>query len=292
MSSTSRKVGFYSIIVKKPDGSLANQKTVLNKVVAYIISLPKADRKFDVESSKKFHVLDSSSINGDKNSLVFKSAKYYHRPPLIHKDTLAERDNPKTLQEGETEKTHIGLRYLSTETICVIEERKTGISANNFVVYLTRFINSMAQTNLLRNQYTLELALIPETDFLEELKKLSEVKIGNVFVTKQLLGSDHLNFSSRLSETQDSFVISIRAKRNQTIVSALTDIYNKFVASDEIIKKIRVYGLNENKNKVMLDTEVLRKVQYVISNLDAATGVVESDDFFLQLDPFLDSFED
>ena len=140
MSTKKRKIGFYALkIVDKENNELIHSPETLRPIIDFIISLQPNARIYDVVSSNKFHLLHNVTDSDNIQTIIFKSAKYFHRPPLINKDNAFERENPKELNEGESELTHIAFKYLEDEIIVLLEERKVGLTINTLINYLKHF---------------------------------------------------------------------------------------------------------------------------------------------------------
>ena len=56
------------------------------------------------------------------------------------------------------------------------------------------------------------------------------------------------------------------------------------------IKKIRVMGISEEGNKVLLDTDIIKKVEYIETELEKSTGIVKSNELFYRLNEILRSY--
>ena len=103
-----RKIGFYYLFFKRDDVEMPIEANLLN-VLAFLGLKSRVERKQDI-SNDRFAFLDSYSHNttqeNDLLELLFKSAKHSYRAPLLDKNTVEERENPKTMAEGEQMKTH------------------------------------------------------------------------------------------------------------------------------------------------------------------------------------------
>ncbi len=282
MSISKRKIGFYSLKIEKiSDEATEESPTILRDLISKILKVDEIDRIYDIKRSNKFHLLKSSAKNGTAYNLVFESAKYYHRPPLVDKDTALSRDNPKELTEGELENTHIALKYNKDEIILLLEERTVGISIGVLVTYFNLFFNRLMKDE--DKSYRMDYSIIPKGDFLKELEKLERVRFGNIYVDKQIIGSEFLNFSNRIETLQDEIVLTIKAKKKHSMKDTIRTIANKFFAQDSRISKIRVYGFSKEGNQVLLDTDIVKMIEYVEVDLDSATGIVDSKEIFHKL---------
>ncbi|MBI9069954.1 MAG: hypothetical protein JEY94_00050 [Melioribacteraceae bacterium] len=290
MSTSKRKIGFYSIKIERQTNESSNiDSKVISTLIKEINKLDENERIYDIKKSNKFHFLNSQTKNKNIINIVFASAKYHHRPPLIDKDTGDRRDNPKSLTEGELESTHISLKILDDEIVVLMEERQVGVAIGSFVSYLKIYINRLLKTK--KTSYTLSYSVIPKGNFLEELEKLKRIRLGNIYVEKQLLGSEYLNYSNRLEQVQDDLILTIKAKRNRSIKDNIREFSNLFFTEGERISKIRVYGESEEGNKILLDTDLVKMIEYLEAEVDDTTGIVDSATIFLKLNKILKGYE-
>lgn len=273
-----KKIGFYSVqLVKRNDPSQILLPERLKEVIDYISKLKKTDRKREMLDNVFYFLSDVATVTDQPSiqTLVFKQAKYGKRPPLINKDTLDERENPKKLPEGEQEKVHIALHYKDDEIVLLLEE-KSGISIKRFIYYLEEFANQLYNQLDKKRDYKLIYSTIAKKDFLTELNNLKRVFVGYVTTSKQLLGSEYLNLSDRTEEVRDNITIEIKAEKKRSIKDFFAEVYNSFVSSDKEIKKIRVYGFDDDDFGVTLDTEIIKRIQHLTLGTNILTGEIDS----------------
>lgn len=290
MSKSQRKIGFYFLKLKdKLDNDLFYRPSEITHVIKYIESLGNSERIHDILSTNKIHLLEKIEKEKEKiYKLIFVSAKYHHRPPLINKETAEERENPKKLSEGEQEKTHAAIKFLDDELILIMEDRRAGISISAICNYLTKFAKKYYKDINGDLPYKIEHSIVPKEGFLSELEKLSRARLGDIYVNKQLLGSEALDFSNRTEEIQEHITISVKSKKNRNIKDLCKDLYHKIGSEKTKINKLRVYGVSKEGNQIILDTDIIKKIQYVDVGLDSGTGIVNSDDVFYSFIAILD----
>lgn len=295
MSRELRKIGFYSIKLQdKERKDLTYSTEKLKEIINFIMNLSKEKRKVDIEKTNKFYFLKQVENKNSIQNIIFESAKYNHRPPLIDKETLNERDNPKKLTEGELEKTHVALKYKKEEIIVVLEERKAGVTIHQIISYFYNFAKMYYQSKNPPEEllYYFSIGVIPKGEFLAELKKLSRAIRLEVFLNKQLLGSEFLKYANKTEEVKDEIILTIKAQRMMSLKELAKQFFNEFGVRKAEIKKIRVIGISEEGNKVLLDTDIIKKVEYIETELERSTGVVRSNELFYKLNEILRSYND
>ena len=234
-------------------------------------------------NSNKVHLLEDVSSKDHFHNLIFVSAKYKHRPPLFDKDTATERDSPKKINEGEKEKTHVSIKYNNDEAIFLMEDRPAGISIAYIVIYFVKYLNKLTSENPNQENFNIDKSIIPKSDFLTELDKLKRVRGGEIYFSKRLLGSEFLNLSNRTNDIKETIVLSLTAKRKRNIQESMKEFYINFVSRNTEIEKIRVRGITEQNHKAILDTEIMKKIEYIEIKANEITGVIDSTEFFYHI---------
>jgi hypothetical protein len=141
MSNQKRKIVRYALKVINNLSKETMPSSDINDCLKDIVASSKEERKIEDKVNHKFHFLEEYINDGVTSVGYFKSAKYHHKPPLINRITLDERDNPKDINEGESEKTHFGVSFSDTdETILFLESKGGGVSIGPFARYLERHI--------------------------------------------------------------------------------------------------------------------------------------------------------
>lgn len=290
MATKPRKVSYYSVkeFYSEPIGKIYPSN--LPALIEFIKHHPKINRKYNI-STEKFCLIESatlSSIDGHYE-IVMKSAKHSFRPPLINRRTAIERDNPKTIDEGEIEKVHVLLKFDEDEeeAIVYLENNKYGVTINNFMDYLNYFLGKHANDNNYEKEYHFSADIIPKTNFLNELRAMSRVTLAHVFVDKKLLGSPYLNLSSRTVGVKHSIMIDIHSQWGESVKDTAIDCFNKFSSRTNIrennIHKIRVEGKNEQGSNVILSTDFIGKKETLDIEYNSTTGEINTTDAFRKL---------
>lgn len=283
MARKKRKICFHYLKIN--DENMDVNET-FNNLLSKIKDLDKPSRKIE-QGHNRFYLLDNLETIRDKNKIIFKNAAYNFRPKLIDNVTIAERDSPKQLGEGERQKTHIITKTIKGEVLIVIEKSHFGVSINNFIRYLNHFSNLLE----LENNFSFFYETLAKDDFLEEIDRLERITYADVMVDKQMLGSDALNFSERTTEVKHEITVTIKAKREDNIGDTVRDIFAKVSGGENHINRIRVKGRNTENNEVIINTDFIERQEYVLCDFDNETGEISSADTFIELNAILDNFE-
>ena len=221
------------------------------------------------------------------SKVIFKSAKHSYRAPLINKDTLVERENPKMMEEGEVFRTHFTIRQGDDESLVVIETARDLLTMKAIVSYINLYLNIYDNAN--PNSpigAQLEYSLIPEDNFEDALSSMTRVKVATVTVHKTIIGSPSLGFSKQLDDMQEDIEIVLKAKRNRSIYNYIFDLITAMNGGDTRITKIRVKGMKDDVESV-IDTSVIVKKTYIDVDRSDVTGEYSSPEIFSAMEVLL-----
>ena len=263
---------------------------MMGDVLKYIKSLGKKKKFYELKNDK-FCFIDSLEEEVIDNDVVlykgyFKSARSEFRPNLINKITGNERKNPKEITEGDIEKTHFVVKVskVDNEVYLLIEKNYYGITSNNFINYINEFAKSYMEKNGISKRFSIIKEDIPVNNFLTELERLQRTVLAEMYVDKKLLGSDALEFSDRIISLKKDIVITAKAMSKETITEFGIDLFNKMNGkSKSVISRIRIRGIDENYNSVLLDTLNLSKKDTIEIDLNTETGEVMTSQLLTRL---------
>ena len=274
MSIKKRKITFNYITLESNDHTLSLQ-TELDRIINFIDTLQRIEQKVELNNTK-FCLIEAINRNNNILNLTFKSAVHSYRAPLLDRHTVAERDNPKSLSEGETYKTHFLIKYINGEAVVLAENLRSGIAILQLTMYLNYFKLKYEDVNNVTLDYKFSYDIILKDNIDEELSNLTQVKSTDVYVDKQILGSEALNFSERLTTVQEQIIISVKATRSNSIKEVALDLLANFNGGNRSVKKIRIKGKNETNNDVTIDTSFIEKQEIIDAQVDPDTGEVNS----------------
>ncbi|HEY9737571.1 MAG TPA: hypothetical protein V6D06_14855 [Trichocoleus sp.] len=271
--------------MKRSNKLVTLNPSCLRDVLQYIEGLAKIDRRRELGDNKFYFLSDVGSVpdQPDAQTLVFKFASHGQIPPLLNRETLEERDNPRGLQEGERGRTHAVIRYFDDEAIVLLEETRPGVTIDRIERYLINYADAMFKAQGKERNYNLESSVIPKKNFLEELRKLKRVTVGSVFISKQWLGSDYLNFSNRLQNVRRDIRVLIPAEKGRSIETLVEDLFQGYVSDNEKIRRIRVQGLSEEDRMVTLDTKLIQMFEFLNFEANVLTGEIRTHEILREL---------
>jgi hypothetical protein len=279
-----KKVLFYDLVKNNyvNHGNNSEPAAISREILLHIITLDALERQYDLYNNK-FCRLETVQEQGTILKVVFLSATHKYRAPLLDRHSGDQRDNPKLITEGERIKTHIVMKFVENEVLMVVEQGVGTIKIQQIVNYLNSLAHKFHASLGTERSYSLTFDIIAKDNFIEELNSLTRVIEGELFVDKQILGSDALNYSNRIEPVKHNVKLIIKAERGLSITNALTDAFNNFNGGHSQIHKIRVRGKNDQDNDVLIDTDIIAKTEYVEAELNQLTGEVNSDQIFEQM---------
>lgn len=286
-----RKIGFYFIFFKKGDLELSAWDPIMT-VCNYLTTLEKSIRKKDLEGNKFGFISEVTSEGDDLTSILFKSAKHSYRAPLLDRNTVEERENPKTMDEGEQMKTHIVLKKVDGSPIALIESGNNLMTGKNIIDYLNFGIpiynSNIEDGEKLDGVFSLEM--MPRDDFREVLESMSRVTCANIFIDKNILGSDVLNYTEPSETIQEDVVLQIKANRKKSILDSLYHIVDKYNGNNSNIRRIRVVGRTDNNNETIINTGFIVKKEFVEVTQNSDTGEFSSVEMFQSIKELSNQF--
>ena len=290
MKTVKKKIGFYYLVLKDGDLELSAHD-VLIRLFDFLTYKTRLERKLDI-AKDKIVFLDTCTSDRVKAllKLRFKSAEHSYRAPLINKNTVKERDNPKMIEEGEQIKTHALIKFKDSCAFLFLETGSGVLTSNNLKEYLNQMLvlyNTEHSDDELVGHFSLQM--IPCENFREVLQSMTRVSCAEIYTEKQILGSDALNFSDPTDELREEVVVSIKAERKKSIERFIYRLLDKFSGGESVIRRIRVKGKMSNNNDSIIDTGFLLKKEYVDVLQDDETGQLKSANMFSKLVELSDS---
>ena len=284
MPTKIRKIGFYYLTLVSGSTTI---ESALNSTLSLINRLEKPEKSITIKKPK-FGFLDSINSNAENNKhkIIFKNASHSFRPSLVHRDTIAERESPKSLEEGEIQKTHMVTKVINEDVIVILEKHQAGLT----IQQIKHYLNSFARRIESESQIKFDFEAIAKDDFLEEIESLSRVVSADVYVDKQLLGSETLNYSERTNTVKHEVIVSVKAKNKDNIMNFTRDVYAKLSSGENSIQRLRVVGRNNDNNVVKLNTDFIERQEYVSPSVNLVTGEINTTDLFLEMESILQNF--
>ncbi len=276
-----RKITFFKIIFQGSN-NITEAKNYLSNLLNFIQSKSPYDKKVDLPSDR-FCFMDNiqKTVSDEYFRILFKSAKHSYRAPLLDRETINERENPKRMTEGEQMKTHVIIKMLPMEIILFLENGTNCMTSLNIVYYLNQYVSKYNDEHPSQAIYGTFIAQqILKNDFWEQLQSMNRVKKAVVVTDKRVLGSDSLHFLQRMFSIKDTINIDIVAKRKESLKDAITDIWNSRIAGRSEISCIRVEGVGEHNEQTIINTDQFAKIEYVEANQNEDTGEFDTPDMF------------
>lgn len=288
-----RRIGFHYLFLKKVVDNNEIELSVkdgLCDLLEYINGLQLIQRKKDLHNDK-FVFLDIFSIHREIDGsylvqILFKSAKHSYRAPLLDRNTVESRENPKTMAEGEQMKTHVLIKFKDGDAILFLETGANMLTISNIIEYLNNQKNDYNsqqedEENMIHGKFYSEM--IARDDFREVLAEMSRVSLAEVYIDKTILGSEFLNFSNPSDELKEDIVMSLKAEKRKCIKQHIYDLLDKWSGNNSKITRLRIKGKLPNNNESVIDTSFINKREFIDAQQDDDTGEYNSLYMFSQL---------
>lgn len=287
---------YYLSISKQKDSSDESTYDMIqivesfSNLLAYIVKKNLNERKKDNTSSEKVVWLDSFTDlkNGDYN-IIFKSAKYNHVRKEIDTETMQELGTRKRQQDGDEEKTHLCVRLAKGQHrfLAVHESNHYGISINCIIDYLNTQFTSYNEDTDDKYHYSLSHEIMPGDDFLASLKKARTISALRLTVSRDDIKDDFMQFANRTDIDDEVEICLKRPKGAKKFPDNLIKAYYEDLQSNNRIRKIAVKGTNIS-GQFEADTDLMKMKHYLSIKAEIVTNEVNSDDFFVKAQEFMD----
>ena len=120
---------------------------------------------------------------------------------------------------------------------------------------------------------------------------MQRAKVAEIYIDKQLLGNEALNFSEKILQVKQDVKLVVKADLKSDITKLGVDLFNKLNnKNDSGINRIRIYGIDENGNNTFVDTSFMGRTDFINSNLNDDTGEIVTDDFLRDLKIIAENF--
>lgn len=253
---------------------------------------PIRDRVMDRTNQHKAMCSELAALPAGSSDLVSRlvvifSAKYNHRPPLMDKRNASTRANPKYLEEGERESTHVAMRFWDDEATVIMECRKVGVSALQLGSYFQFVVDkSFPRSRNVR----VAIESIPNTSFEDALQGIDRCTIAAVYIPVREFTQGFAQFAGYpFRESQENVQLLFKASRGRNIKNLAMQIWRRMGGHSGQITGLRVIGKSEAGDSIILDTDLVRRVDHLDVDLNEVTGQVNSSQLFDKLYDLLPS---
>jgi len=176
------------------------------------------------------------------------------------------------------------IKFRDGDAIVFLESGGGGLLSFKMIAdYFNSFLSEYNSSSSVNIVSRLIFDMIPSDGFKEVLDGMRRVICADVYMDKQILGGNSLNFSEYMMEVQDTVELKISAKRGESIKNYVYNILAKLNGGNSKIKKIRVRGRQSNDNECVIDTDFVIKKDYIDAQKNADTGEYNSIYMFSQL---------
>lgn len=256
----------------------------------------KKNKKIRLHQLKQARVclLDSCMppIEGEGTIIIkglMKSTTQDFCPYLLNSRTGEERPNTRTKQEGDIQKNHFLIKIIDREddefnVFVIFEKNGNGITINQLIDCLNGYNKLWVQHKKEKRSYSVGYSIVCGDDFFDMLNNMGRAKIAEVHFDKTLVGSDALEFSDKLASAKSNVVLTMKAEKEMSLKGFGLDVLQLLQGKKSKISKIRIYGEDDEKRNVMIDTEFMGKKTEIEAELNPDTGEVITTNIYSELE--------
>lgn len=218
----------------------------------------------------------------------FKSCKYNHSPDYMSSTDGSERPTDKQLYEGDKEVTHFCIRVDPLEAMCVIEERRNGVSFGTAIRYLNSLLRNYLVKENRDESITLFGSIVPPQNFLEALDAAEKITVAEMFVDKEVMGTEFLGFMEVDAATREEVIMTVKSKPKQSLAKRFArTAYVGLSTAGTKVRRIRLRGRDYNNMNIVIDSLNAKKKDEVYVEL-LPNGIVNSSSIFQKMEEALE----
>lgn len=280
MSSQKRKISYWGVEFLRGDDVFFDKEIFL-RFLEYCRSLSSQQSLIKDSRQNKAISIEAIRIREHRGTIVceiiLKSCKFNHSPDYMSSLDGTERPTDKSLDEGEKEKTHMCMRVDDEEAYTVFEDRRTGVGLGPAINYFNHLLKQfVAQDEQLEDDFSITASIIPPEDFLSVLESAQKINIAELFVERELTGSEFLNEMKEDQNAQDDIIVTVKAKPRKSLGKrALASLFNSITTEGSVVRRIRLRGKDINKASITIDSLHGKKVDEIDVDL-LRNGTVDS----------------
>lgn len=291
MSLQKRKLGYWSLEFAHGDNEFFDR----NLFVGFMTYLSGLDTQSSLQRDSKNNkaiavdrIWETDIQGATTYEIRFKSCKYNHSPDYMSSTDGSERPTEKQLYEGDKEVTHICMRIDALEVMCVVEERRSGVTFGAVIRYLNEKLrNYLCQENQDEGVILIG-SIVPPQDFLAALEATDRITIAELFVDKEVMGTDYLGFLEIDASTREEVVMTVKSKPKQSIAKrAAREAFLGLTTEGTRVRRIRLRGRDYNNMSVIIDSLNAKKKDEVYVEL-MPNGIVNTASIFQKMEETLE----
>lgn len=291
MSQQKRKLGYWSIEFSH-DGKFFFDSDMFCGFLDYLKNLDTQSSLQTDSGNNKAIAIDNIwnvTIQGcPAYDIRFKSCKYNHSPDYMSSTDGSERPTEKKLHEGDKEVTHLCVRVNSVEADCVVEERRQGVSFGATMKYLNGLLSEYFASIDHHEHWELVASIVPPKDFLTALNSSEKISVAEVFIDREVVGSEFLNLLHFDASAREEAVLTFKSKPRQSLTKrVLKDAFLAITTEGTKIRRIRLRGKDYNNMSVVIDSLNAKKKDEVTVQL-LENGIVDSVSLFQKMEEALE----
>lgn len=291
MSQQKRKLGYWSVEFARGDDEFFDSD-LFTGFMDYLSGLDtQSCLQRDAKNNKAIAIdkIWKTTIQGAATyEIRFKSCKYNHSPDYMSSTDGSERPTEKQLYEGDKEVTHFCMRIDTHDVMCVVEERRSGVTFGAAIRYLNEKLRNYLRQKGQDESIIMVGSIIPPQDFLTALNSTERITIAELFVDKEVVGTGYLGLLDIDASVREDIVMTVKSKPKQSIAkNAAKNVYLGLATEGTRVRRIRLRGKDYNNMSVIIDSLNAKKKDEVFVEL-MPNGIVNTSSMFQKMEEALE----
>lgn len=243
----------------------------------------KKDRRFNLKNDKVcfLEVLNDKEVAGKYKVHygIFAIAKRDYRPPILDTIELTERENPRTMKEGDKDRVYFAVkvdRNAHPEVTLILQRNASGFNSNSFKNYINAFFRELFPEE---DESSLSVDVEMCNSFFSEMQRMRRATTLEVSFDKKILQNNFTSFAGDEMHVEKEVKVSVKAVRSKDLSEMAISVANRMTGNnDDGITNVYVKGYDADNHEMVVNMEKLFRVTSdSVEKSSGASGTGELD---------------
>ncbi|WJH31336.1 hypothetical protein N6H13_12740 [Paenibacillus sp. CC-CFT742] len=155
------------------------------------------------------------------------------------------------------------------------------MTINEVTNYLNKMLREYLTIKEMRKNFKIIYGAEPSQNFLALLETAKDIKVAELHTSKIYLGSEAMDVVQEEDNSmKEEIIITVKAQPKESLKKRVfRRIFRELTSVESKVSRIRLYGHDENSNLLKIDSQPLKKVDYVTAELEQ-NGTIKTESIF------------